>query len=1127
MAAANEEYCSSKQTPANRSLDITAGARLSTRRLTTNSCSDSITQLDTLRHSQTSDHVVCPAASSASRSLKADTTGSVGPPPTAALILRGPCRSSRYCLFAAPTLRRRQLDKSGQPGKLNWSLNNGILDGSDQPLQEDSNSQLAQGLWPIPEETSPCVNADIANREMAAIDRSRPAISAGRPPTMGSWDDLINRNRGRGDSLGQATSSENAARRRAQSSAGYVAIGGQPASPTHRRPQSSGGDFAKGRSTRNESMDGSQVPIKPRTVVHHPDQRTSQGFAAQVAALNRRPSPLRAMKSSDSLPETSPSKASFQDIDHYSISSQPKSLPRGAMKRPSMYARPQRLSKAISSAEASEASTPGPFRSFDSMAHQEGRMRAMSWAGMSPSEEHMPFQTFPQPTLSSRQSKPGWPRRPETIKQTPLRSPGPNQLFNELPSEVLRLILDHLKQLHLDKGSSCATCWMRDCCSIAMCNKKWLQAARNSLYEDIQLVGPDNAQQKKKYKGVYSTRLVLLRRSLRTNPKLAQMVRFVKVPALPDEAPIEAEKYHDIVASVVMTCPNLERLEGFYPIYNHTESRLFDALASRENLKDMTWVIDATPTDLERHGHRSRPSKPKNRYSGHESSSKLHSNPYNYLIAPLANQFVQQHLNWRNLSHLTIHCLPGANLYTPNGLINIVLTYLTSLQSLYLSHVPARSFDDNHLTALPRRLKKLSISHCPGITTAGLSIFAAQASAQDLEALTLIHQNVDSLPAILRIFSKLSKLTTFNLVQAMAPTLPDDICVWLMPYLASASIRNLHWDIFESTLGETKADDILARSISANGFPSLRTLRAPCDPDGLFQSICKPKERVDLPGDRYRNGVVSQALTSGATRSSTFPNANNNTKNQHKAKLSSSSHSYSASGVDVVGLSDISDGRSSCSTNSKDSGMFLLVPTREAGSDLHQARRAAQARLEAARRFPRIEANVMDEHGVLIESSGLAGYLGCVTSSVNYSLSPDAGGSDERGGLVGIAELLGDGGEDLFGQGDAASRSGAGYGTGCVADAHIQQAQALESKAINEKKTSGKLSKNNSSSGSGGKNAKDKDKAGKGSEVTKVRDGCTGRWNSYNNDTFMVDKKNGDRSSHTERGRWRGRVELS
>lgn len=1153
MAAANGEDCSStKQTPANNSLDITAGARLSTRRSSTSSCSVSITQLvDTLRHSPTSDPTTACSASrstSASGFLKADTTGCVGPYPTSSLILRGHSRPSRdsNCIFAAPTSRRRQLDESqsGESGKPNLGLKHGTLDGSQQPLQKESHFQPPRGsLLPIPEETSPFIPEGIAAREMAAMDRPWSGMSAGQSPTMGSWDDLISRKRGRGDSLGQATSSENAARRRAQSSAGYTAIDGQPTGPTHRRPQSSGGDFARERPTNGPGpTNGNQIPINPRTTVHHPDQRTSQGFAAQVAALNRRPSPLRAMRSSDSLPEMSPTKASFQDNNNYTINtrSKPETPQKGTMKRPTIYARPQRLSngpRGTSAAETSEMSTPGTFRSFDSMAHQEGRMRAMSWAGMSPSEEHIPFHPFPQPTLPFRQSMPGWQRRPEMIKQTRLRSPGPDELFNELPREVLQLILDYLKRLHLDKGSSCATCWMRDCCSIAMCNKKWLQAAKEILYEDIQLVGPDSAQQKKKYKGVYSTRLVLLRRSLRTDPKLAERVRFLKVPALPDDAPIEAERYHDIVASVVMACPKLERLEGFYPTYNHSESRLFDALTSREKLKDMTWVIDATPTDHERKGHQSqsRPPRSKNRQSSFdESSSKLHSNPYNYLIAPLANQFVECHLNWRNLSHLTIHCLPGANLHTPNGLINVVLTYLTSLESLYLSHLSASSFDDNYLAALPRRLRKLSISHCPGITTAGLSMFAAQESAQDLETLTLIHQNVHSLPAILRIFSKLSKLTTFSLVQAMAPTLPDDICVWLMPYLASRSIKTLHWDIFESTLGETKADDILARSISANGFPSLRTLRAPCDPDGLFQSICKPQERVDLPGDRYRNGVVRQALTLGATRSSTFPNGNGNGngngKNQHGPKLSSSTHSYnSGSGGDFVGLSDFSDGRSSCSTNSKDSGMFLLVPTREAGSNLHQARRVAQARLEAARRFPRIEANVTDEDGVLVESSGLAGYLGCVTSCVNYSLSPDAGGSDERGGLVGVAELLGDGGEDLFGQGDAASRSGAGYGTGCVASAHIQ-AQALESKKTVDKRSGGKLSKNSSSSsngGAGGKNAKDKDKIGKGGEAAKVKDGCTGKWNSYNNDTFTVDKKSGDISSHTERGRWRGPVELS
>lgn len=1000
------------------------------------------------------------------------------------------------------------------------------ISSSESKPSSTPNLNILRDLAPIREQSSSPLKP-AAQTAMETMDKSFPAILSGRPPTTGSWNDLINQNRHPRDGLGQSSVSETAARSRTRSSGANPASRRRSESLNHRRPQSSAASLAQG--PKKAPVHASPMPnMRPHTTSHHPEQRTSPVSAAQT-----RPSPLRTMRSTDSLPEMGSNTDIFADNDNnYSIArNQPgQEAQKAPVKRPTMYARPQRLSNGAKAAEAGYAPRPGGFQFFDSVVGAEGRMRGMDRGNIADGRPLV--ESFPQPSLA------GWQRRPEMLARPRLVRPGPNELFERLPGEVLRLILDHLRRLHLEKKTSCATCWMRDCCSVAMGNKKWLHAARAALYEDIQLVGPDSAQQRKKYKGVYATRLVLLRRSVRADPELAEMVRSIKVPGFPDDMPLEAEEYHDIVASVVMACPNLESLNGFYPSYTHSESRLFNALTTRKKLKEMTWVLDATPIDADHQGHKSRPSSSKGRPSGADAF-KLHSNPYNYLTAQLANKFVRHHMNWNDLSHLTIHCLPGANLRTPNSLISVALTYLTSLRSLYLSQVPSGSFNDNGLLHLPSRLQKLSISHCSGVTGAGLSTFATHSSAQNLQTLTLIHQNLDSLPAIVRILSNLSKLTTFNLVQAAAPVMPDDtFTIWLMPYLASQSLRNLHWDISESGSelgGATKADDILARSISAGGFPSLRMLRTPCDPDGLFQELCKPRERIDLLEDRYgRNngGWAQQAVP--LSRANGVGGAG--TKGGHKP-ITSSGHSRSGSSVEAVASSDLSsDGRSSWDTSSKDSGKFLLAnqaPTREAGSDLHAARRAAQLRLEAARKWPRIEANVTDEDGILIESSGLAGYMGLVTSKIRYELEPDAGGSDERGGLVGIAELLGDGGEDLDASpGGRDANGGAGYGTGCVA-ACVLQARDLEEKT-REAAAEGKGHKANRSNGGSGKSGKDKDKGPEGKEgedaKTRARDGCTGRWNSYNSETRTPDKKEagpGTRWWHTERGRWKGRVELS
>lgn len=869
-------------------------------------------------------------------------------------------------------------------------------------------------------------------------------------------------------------------------------------------------------------------------MVHHPDQRTSMAFAAHVASLNGRPSPLSMSVSSDSL-STQQQWDMGDELDSSAFPSP----------RPSMYTRSYRLS------DGPYEQRPESYQLCDSAPGPRNRRRTASWGGMPPLQDDTMFQTYPQRDSPARYSGGEWQRRPELIKHFRIPRSRPNEVFNKLPTEVLSLILDHLKSLHLEKQSNaCATCWMRNCCAVSMCNKKMLQVARAALYEHIQLVGADSLAQKKKYKIIYSTRLVLLRRSLRGDHELAELVRSIKVPALADDASIETKDYHDLVASVIMACPNLERLDGFYPTYDHGHSRLFHALGSRTTLKEMTWVIDAPLTDQEpaevtsrRSQSRSRRSQSRGRQSKSRSSSVApqagrHTNARGYLVPELANKFVLQHMHWKKLTNLTIHCLPGANLSTPNDLISVVLTYLPSLKTLCLSHVPARSFDDDTLLAISRPLTKLSLAHCPGVTTSGLATFASGIAASTLETLTLVHQDLDSLAVVVRILSKLSKLTQLSLVQALAPRLQDDTLVWLMPYLASPSLKALHWDILESgshDLGSsrgTEADDILARSIMAHGFPSLAKLRVPQDPGGMFQALCRPNERLDLPGDRYLNLAVSGQPSPHAPRQQM--NASRNGGRIHTTKQSSSTHSYSSSGVDMMTMSDVTtpptSGRSSSETGDSGKGFF---PTREAGSDLHQARLAAQARLEAARRFPRFEINVMDEMGQLIESAGLAGFLGDVTSKIAYCLTPEHGGTDERGGLVGIAELLSDGGEDLTEKGDVASRSGGGYGTGCVAHA-FARAQTL---ALVEAKQAHSGSNKLIKGAAGGRKAQQQQQQQQQQlesleTGSRTREGCTGRMNTSYSGSGEANKKHRDGGGefpnwHTERGRWRGRIELS
>lgn len=945
-----------------------------------------------------------------------------------------------------------------------------------------------------------------------------PAAANGqhKPRASGSWDDLL-RNKGQ-DKMQQA-------RARAAQNDSNSNMSGRPYSNgVEWRPTSVNYSNAN----QQQQPPQQQQPIRARMELHHPNQRSSQAFAAHVAALNGNSSPLS--KELTLGPEFDAGSPDYgimpPEINHYSLNnnknrrSQTYPLPQQpaqTQQRPGMYARPRRLSGGGGMA-GPIAPRPGSFHSFDGTVDSQGRMRANSWGGMPVIEEAHAFETFPPPHLNGfqqhayRSSAPMWQRRPEPIKQTAIRDrkPGPDELFKKLPVEVLRLVLEYVRAQHLDDRSSgsnsCATCWMRDCCAVALCNRRLLAVAREALYSDIQLVGRDNAQMTKKNKGLQAARLVLLRRTLRANRSLGAVVRSLKVPALPDGAPIEATKYHDIVGSVVMACPNLERVDGFYPSYRHgSESHLLHALETRRRLKEMTWVIEATPegpasTENGRSGKKTSQSRKRQSRWGATPAAMNDSTPdlQQQLAAAQANRFVMRHDNWKELTHLTIHCLPGAGLSPDGNTIGAVLALLPGIDSLYLSHLPPSSFNDESLLRLPRALKKLSIAHCAGVTTAGLAAFAARShAASSLETLTLIHQGIDSVDALVRILAKLDDLNTLNIVQAAAPAMGDDMFLF-MPYVASRSLRKLHWDIQESSIASTRADDILSRSVAAGGFPQLRTVRVPNDPDGLFQALCKPKERADLPGDRYRNtGLVSQAT---------------------------SSNTYSKS---MTNLANMDDPGARSSSDTKDSGKELrLLPTREYGSDLHAARLAAQGRLEDARRFPRFEANVVDEFGEVMSSEGLAGFIGDAGSRIQYCLVPDEGGTDSRGGLAVMDDLLGDGGEDLLRKGDVSSNAGGGFGTG-IAPCCIVPSQQQESVP-----TRGRLIKRDS----GGKSSKEKEKEKErerererdNEDTGRAREGCTGRWNSYNSEG-LVDKKSasGDKWWHVERGRWRGRVELS
>lgn len=556
------------------------------------------------------------------------------------------------------------------------------------------------------------------------------------------------------------------------------------------------------------------------------------------------------------------------------------------------------------------------------------------------------------------------------------RTPGDG--FKKLPEEILIVILAELKKLHLDAGSlSCATCCMRDLNNLGLSCKKWWGAARIALYEDIQLNGSDSIlHTKKKLKMRYGTRLTLLRRTLRGRPDLAEYVKSLKVPAIPDAAKSkkEQDEYLELVASLVMACPNLERLPGLYPTYNHEFTRLDHALSTRKKLVERVWVIDPSPF------------KRQHRYQLSEDSEHLTAvSPSAQLLPEQCITFWDHHSNWFHLQTLILHCNPGGTM--DSGLFVDIFHSLPALENLHVSNFPASSFHDGTLLSLPS-LKSLRLENLPGVTSSGLSSYASPSRTDSLASLSLISIPLMSLPVLTRLFSHLKSLTHFTISQAPSPFLPNSADIFLHPYIASSTLQYLHWEF--TNADDDTATQILAKAIIFRGFPSLKTIRAPTDHDGMLQRLCKPRERIELPGDRYRNlGMPGHAVL---PQTQSMPSLSSPTKSTF------SGHAHSSS---VTSNNLKSPTRSAFSLNiDRQSNYSDESVSREKGMSLVTARKMAQQRIDAAITQPRFHIIVWDENGEFVERFEVGGFLGSIQSQITYTLKPDVDGMDEA--IIGI-----------------------------------------------------------------------------------------------------------------------------
>ncbi|KAJ5157425.1 uncharacterized protein N7482_008525 [Penicillium canariense] len=456
-----------------------------------------------------------------------------------------------------------------------------------------------------------------------------------------------------------------------------------------------------------------------------------------------------------------------------------------------------------------------------------------------------------------------------------------------ISQDVYDVILNSLETFHkAQHQTGCTTCFQRDLHALSLTCRAWEKAVRPRLYTQIHIVGNDSPAQLKKYRLKRGSRLKLLRRTLRERHMLANLVRELRVPQMDmlfttTKHSAQWEEYRDIVASVVMVCPNLERLLGLSIPYHHEFDRLTHALSTRKRLKEHTWVL----------GEAAEVS---------EMSPRSTSCPGSLGPSQMF-EFLDYHVSWSNLETLMLYGLNENGGLEPSLFLRM-FDLLPSLKNLCITSFNEDAFADSTLLCLPP-LESLRLENLPGVTDSGLVQYTSRPESRSLKSFVLVEQNVESLLVISKILSSLRQLERFKFVQSdKCPVMPSEGMIF-QPILASSSLIYLHWDVacpdpgtaltqldslpFQHPLKQSDTPNShLAQSIFSAGFPCLETLRAPNDvePPGVLQAACRPiiKGQALLRPDRY--SLPRSSHGSVSTRPLALPAGNNLTSSRIRAQ---------------------------------------------------------------------------------------------------------------------------------------------------------------------------------------------------------------------------------------------------
>lgn len=436
--------------------------------------------------------------------------------------------------------------------------------------------------------------------------------------------------------------------------------------------------------------------------------------------------------------------------------------------------------------------------------------------------------------------------------------------------------------------------------------------------------------------------------------------------ALYRNASLEQEEIGALVASLVMACPNLERLIGFHTPLTQSFDRLSHALSTRANMNERIWSLNESNTDL-------------------SYEEDVETDTYYLPAHDPTERFLELNSNHALLKTLVLHQDNPHSGATLNFRAIIgTLRQLPDVQNLSISNLPAISFTNMTLNALPANLRSLRLENLPGVDDKGLQRFATSCLMNSIETLLLIDLELSDLVTISKVFSaNPTKLRSFSIAQYRAPGLSSRNS--LPAALSSPTVQYIHWEIRldvgpvptlplssspsipeEQSFPFTNLEPIsclatffLATSIKDNFFPSLRRIRIPHDPQGLVQALCKPLATALLPCDM----PILQSMTSDGTGSV-----------QSKASDDS---------VDGGPFNSRADSAIDSPTSSVAFIQAMPAPTR--------SRLATEARILAARKNAFVTIRVYDPSDELQVDKEFGGYVGQLHSQITYDVKADNG----------------------------------------------------------------------------------------------------------------------------------------